>query len=62
MMKETLEQAAERLYPLSAISKKLFIRGAKWQQEQYNWEKIYGNEGLKDDYIEGFNNGYNKAK
>ena len=31
---ETLEEAAERLYPLSAIPRKLFIKGAEWQQEQ----------------------------
>jgi hypothetical protein len=31
---ETLEEVAKRLYPLSAIPRKLWLRGAKWQQEQ----------------------------
>jgi hypothetical protein len=31
---ETLEEAAKRLYPLSAIPRKLWLEGAKYQQEQ----------------------------
>jgi len=32
--KETLEEAAESLFPDSSIQKRIFIKGAKWQQEQ----------------------------
>jgi len=31
---ETLEEAAESLFPDSSIQKRIFIKGAKWQQEQ----------------------------
>ena len=31
---ETLEEAAERLYPISPQKRKIWINGAKWQQEQ----------------------------
>ncbi|CAB4174994.1 hypothetical protein UFOVP1247_64 [uncultured Caudovirales phage] len=34
MSKETLEEAAERLFPDSSIQKRIFIWGAKWQQDQ----------------------------
>jgi hypothetical protein len=46
---ETLEEAAERLWLDSAsqlTSKKSFIRGAKWQQEQDN--KMYSEEEVED--------------
>ena len=45
---ETLEEAAERLYPLSAIPRKLFIIGAKWQQE-----RSYSEEDMKESYAMG---------
>ena len=32
--KETLEEAAERLFPDNSVQKRIFIKGAKWQQEQ----------------------------
>jgi hypothetical protein len=35
MNQETLEQAAERLYPKSSIPRKLFTKCAKWQQETH---------------------------
>lgn len=31
---ETIEEAADRLYPESSISRKVFTRGAKWQAER----------------------------
>ena len=34
MKKETLEEAAERLFPDSSVQKRIFIKGAKWQQER----------------------------
>jgi hypothetical protein len=40
---ETLEEAAERLYPISSIPRKLFIRGAKWQQE-----RSYSEEDMRE--------------
>ena len=45
--KETLEEAAERLYPGvdRQVDRMLFINGAKWQQEQdkklYNEEEVH---------------------
>ena len=58
---ETLEEAAERIYPnegykdeaycdLGEMSRELWLEGAKWQQEQ---EKIT----TDDAYNEGFENG-----
>lgn len=44
---ETLEEAAERLYPhcgnaLREMAKETFINGAKWQQERsYSEEEVY---------------------
>jgi hypothetical protein len=34
MRQETLEEAAESLFPDSSIQKRIFIKGARWQQEQ----------------------------
>ena len=43
--KETLEEAAERLYPISPQKRKIWINGAKWQQEQeQNNENSWFNE------------------
>ncbi len=39
---ETLEEAAERLYPISPQKRKIWINGAKWQQEQD--KKLYSEE------------------
>jgi hypothetical protein len=47
-MKETIEEAAERLYPfaLGGIGnseddrKNHFIKGAKWQDEQNSWKLV----------------------
>ena len=61
MIEETLEEAAERIYPnegykdeaycdLGEMSRELWLEGAKWQQEQ---EKIT----TDDAYNEGFENG-----
>ena len=61
MIQETLEEAAERIYPnegykdeaycdLGEMSRELWLEGAKWQQEQ---EKIT----TDDAYNEGFENG-----
>ena len=41
---ETLEEIALKLYPLSAIPRKIWLRGAKWQQEQN--KKLYSEEDL----------------
>ena len=39
--KETLEEAAERLYPISPQKRKIWINGAKWQQERmYSEEEV----------------------
>ena len=50
---ETLEEAAERLYPISPQKRKIWINGAKWQQEQeQNNENSWFNEYQKvEDYI-----------
>ena len=53
MKQETLEEVAERLYPLSAIPRKLFIRGAKWKKE-----RSYSEE----DMIQASKYGYNFHK
>ena len=38
---ETLEEAAERLFPDSNIQKRIFIKGAKWQQKtSYSEEEV----------------------
>ena len=43
--KETLEEAAERLYLISPQKRKIWINGAKWQQEQeQNNENSWFNE------------------
>ena len=44
--KETLEEAAERLFPDSSVQKRIFIKGAKWQQEQM--EKLKDFETWKE--------------
>lgn len=36
---ETLEEAAEKLFPDSNIQKRIFIKGAKWQQDRMYSEK-----------------------
>ena len=55
-MKETLEEVAERLYPINFIidydtnkeERDIWLTGAKWQQEQiYNKIKeLYDNENI----------------
>ena len=66
--KETLEEAAERLYPLrntflerfKDLEQKIFIEGAKWQQEQYTIEEQHVGhtiDELDKEYIKGFNEG-----
>ena len=41
MKQETLEEAAERLFPDSSIQKRIFKIGAKWQQERmYSEEEM----------------------
>lgn len=51
LKQETLEEAAEKLYPDSAIPRKVFIRGAKWQQER-DYELI---DRYVDDVMGGCN-------
>lgn len=48
---ETIEEAAKKLYPDSAIPRKVFIRGAKWQQER-DYELI---DRYVDDVMGGCN-------
>jgi hypothetical protein len=57
MKQETPEEAAERIYPMVSNeylwhvpiqTRKIFIEGAKWQQE-----KSYSEEDMKDAYIQG---------
>jgi hypothetical protein len=59
-MKETLEEAAERLYPTpnpyiigidigNSMKRLAFIEGAKWQQEKIK-------EQLKEMYLKGIEN------
>jgi len=39
---ETLEEAAERLFPDSSIQRRIFKKGAKWQeQKMYSEEEVY---------------------
>ena len=63
MKQETLEEAAERIYPnegykdeaycdLGEMSRELWLEGAKWQQEQHKID-------TDDAYNEGFENGKN---
>jgi hypothetical protein len=49
--KETLEEAAFRMYPKSSIPRKLFIRGAKWQAE-----RMYSEEDLRKAFLDGQEN------
>ena len=46
MEKETIEEAAEKLFPDSSVQKRIFIKGAKWQQEQnknkYTYDEMRG--------------------
>ena len=42
---ETLEEIALKLYPLSAIPRKIWLRGAKWHQEQN--KNLYSEEEIK---------------
>jgi len=66
MKQETLEKAAERLYPLSAIPRKLFIIGAKWQEQQtieeiFEWLTTNNYlTDLKETMIKDFNKFKNK--
>ena len=47
---ETLEEVAERLYPVSPQKRKIWINGAKWQQERmYSEEEVH-------DIIESYQN------
>jgi hypothetical protein len=40
-MKTELEEVAEKLFPDSNIQKRIFIKGAKWQQERmYSEEEV----------------------
>ena len=57
MKQETPEEAAERIYPMVSNeyfwhvpieTRKIFIEGAKWQQE-----RSYSEEDMKDAYIQG---------
>jgi hypothetical protein len=56
-MKETLEDAAERLYPngcdgtdrSAEIYRRIFIEGAKWQQE-----RSYSEEDMRKAYCRGY--------
>ena len=57
MKQETPEEAAERIYPIVSNeylwhvpieTRKIFIEGAKWQQE-----RSYSEEDMKDAYIQG---------
>ena len=51
--KETLEEAAERLYPGvdRQVDRMLFINGAKWQQE-----RSYSEEDLREAFRNGQEN------
>jgi hypothetical protein len=61
MKEETLEEVAERLYPIriengrdwNEWGRNRFIEGAKWQQE-----RSYSEEELKSAFKIGFNIGY----
>jgi hypothetical protein len=57
MKQETLEEAAKRLYPLrntflerfKDLEQKIFIEGAKWQQE-----RSYSEEDVKNAFLDGW--------
>jgi len=49
--KETLEEAAEKLFSDSYIQRKIFIAGAKWQAE-----RMYSEEELEVAFFEGREN------
>jgi predicted AlkP superfamily phosphohydrolase/phosphomutase len=54
--KETVEEAAERLYSGvdRQVDRMLFINGAKWQQE-----RSYSEDDLEEAFKSGFTNCYN---
>ena len=60
-MNEELEEAAERLYPISgpnsmwnSLQQDGFIEGAKWQQERsYSEEDMINFSEWRDKYIDG---------
>ena len=49
MKQETLEEAAERLFPDSSIQKRIFKIGAKWQAE-----RMYSETDVKNAFLEGW--------
>ena len=51
---ETFEEAAERLYPVSPQKRKIWINGAKWQQEQN--KKLYSEEEVHEIILSYQNN------
>ena len=58
--KETLEQAAERLFPNKMEEYDIFLMGAKWQKSQYTIEEQHIERSigeLEKEYIKGFNQG-----
>ena len=58
--KETLEQAAERLFPNKMEEYDIFLMGATWQKDQYTIEEQHIERSLGElekAYIKGFNEG-----
>jgi hypothetical protein len=62
MKQETFEEAAERIYPMVGNeylwhvpieTRKIFIEGAKWQQE-----RSYSEQDLKEAFKDGYSLGF----